>query len=114
MANPLYRSFAVRFLLTQLQDFHYFSSSFNELQCLIIGQNGESRISQDAASQIPQLIHIHCGLFLLFQIKPDIKPEEKNGECKDELAGEFHINDPFNIMDNEGVCIDKAGIMFRS
>ena len=102
------------FLLPQFRDFHYFSTPFNELQCLIIGQNGESRISQDAASQIPQLINIHCGLFLLFQIKPDIKPEEENGECKDALAAELHINDPFNIMNNEGACIDKAGVMFRS
>ena len=106
MADLSYRSFAVTFLLPRFRDFHYFSTPFKELQCLIIGQNGQIRIPQDQADRIPQLINIHCGLFLLFEIKPNIKPEEKNGECKDELAGELHINDPFNIMDNEGTSID--------
>ncbi|MCJ7748149.1 MAG: hypothetical protein MUP27_10425, partial [Desulfobacterales bacterium] len=32
---------------------------------------------------------------------------------KDEVARKLNVDDLFNIMNNEGTCVGKAGIMFR-
>ena len=48
---------------------------------------------------------------LLSEVEPCVAPAEENGEKKNNVAGEFYINDLFHIVDDKRSCIGKRGIM---